>query len=217
MKKIYFEELKSTNSYLKENHSRYNNFDCIIANKQTNGRGRFDRKWESGNDITLSILFSNKSYNHAIISSLAVFETLKHLGINALIKWPNDIYVNDLKISGILIESIFESNQKKCDIVGIGINMNKTNNYPSIGILDLVDVSKDYVIDLLLENYKKLLNKDELYLRKEYVSNSLLIDKLVMYKDEEYKVIGITNDFKIKLKNKSGNIEVLSDEVKLIF
>lgn len=215
MNKIYFEELPSTNTYLKENYNKYKNQDIIIANKQTNGRGRFDRKWDSINDITISFLFKNNNYNHPIISSLAVFETLKSLGLNPKIKWPNDIFVDNKKISGILIESIFESNEKKCDIVGIGINMNKSLNYESSGILEYADVSRDYVIDLLINTYKRLLSCSEEYLRNEYINNSLLIGKVVRYKDEEYMVIGISHDFKIQLKNKRGIKEISCDEVKL--
>lgn len=215
MNKIIFETLPSTNSYLKDNYNNHNNLDVIIAKTQTNGRGRFDRKWLSNEDISLSILFKGSDYNHAIISSLAVLYTLRDLNIEASIKWPNDIYVLGMKISGILIESIYESNNKACDIVGIGINMDECIEYKSIGINNLVSTNKEYVIDKLLHNYKDLLTKDYLFIKDEYIKNNMVINKDVIYKDIKYKVLGISDEFKLILKHNNKIIEVSTDEIKL--
>lgn len=215
MKKIYFDVLDSTNSYLKDNYEKYENEDVIIANIQTKGRGRFDRKWVSNNDICLSILFKGNNFNHSIISSVAILKTLNDLNIECSIKWPNDIYVNMKKISGVLIETIYESNEKKCDIVGIGLNMNSNEITNSIGILDNVSVDKEYVIDILLNNYRSILSKSMEYIKKIYTNNFLLKNRIVEYNNKNYIVLGITDDFKIILKNDNEILKLSSNEVSL--
>jgi len=127
-----FESIDSTNQYLKT-HKSDSTIQVCIAEAQTQGRGRLNRSWLSpfGKNIYLSLTYKFKKDISAlkglsIITSLAIQETLAELPlpIKPMIKWPNDIYYQDEKISGSLIEIQAESNGYSCAIIGVGINVN---------------------------------------------------------------------------------------------
>lgn len=127
----YIKETTSTNDLIREeNH----NLSLIWAETQTKGRGQRGNSWESetGKNLTFSIMTHPTflaAENQFILSkavSLAIVDTLGVYGINAKIKWPNDIYVNDKKICGILIECDVNGNgMLQRTIVGVGLNVNQ--------------------------------------------------------------------------------------------
>jgi len=110
----------------------------ILTNKQTNGKGRLGRSWygEEGNGISMSIILRpDFHYQQAplitLFTSLAIINAYNTLyPINARIKWPNDIYLNDRKNAGILTEMHGEQDQIHYLIIGIGINT-KQSDYPT--------------------------------------------------------------------------------------
>ncbi len=130
MSYIELDTVDSTNEYVKKNIDRLNNLSVVRCNYQTNGKGRNGHVWQSkpGEDLLMSILvkdFKNPQDLHKMtqIAACSVVGLLERYGIKAKIKWPNDVYVDDLKICGILVEAVFESNLKGI-IVGIGLNVN---------------------------------------------------------------------------------------------
>ncbi|MDQ3009228.1 MAG: biotin--[acetyl-CoA-carboxylase] ligase [Acidobacteriota bacterium] len=136
-----FAALGSTNDHLKQ-MSDAPEFSCVVADEQTTGRGRRDRAWHSapGEGLYLSLLlrppmFATKIPLLSLMSAVAVAETLIERGVVGVdIKWPNDVLVNELKLSGILIEAISNTvgsggivRNGAGDtrvIVGIGVNLN---------------------------------------------------------------------------------------------
>lgn len=111
---------------------------CIVARQQTAGRGRHGRTWVSGKDAGLyfSIVLRPKIDTKflpliTLMSGIAVHDTLAELGIDADIKWVNDLLVNEKKICGILAETT-ETNKGQAVIVGIGINLRSSNFPPEI-------------------------------------------------------------------------------------
>ena len=128
---LAFDKLPSTNKKAKElAQDGYEEGTIVIAQKQTHGRGRFTRKWESpSGGLYLSfILRPNIRPEQAsllpLMAAVAVRETVAQLGLSPSIKWPNDVHIDTKKIAGILLES--EQNNKKLEyvILGIGINVN---------------------------------------------------------------------------------------------
>jgi len=110
---------------------------AVIAGTQLSGRGRLGRSWLSpeGGLATSIILRPAMSAVPLLpaISALAVFRTIKHLGIEAGIKWPNDILIGGRKVCGILIEHTLINSMVGYSIIGIGININfDTALYPEI-------------------------------------------------------------------------------------
>lgn len=106
---------------------------CVIARQQTAGRGRHGRSWVSTADAGLyfSIVLRPKLETKFIplitlMSGIAVYDTLKDLGLKPDIKWVNDVLIGEKKISGILAENV-ETTRGNAVIVGIGININNRN------------------------------------------------------------------------------------------
>ncbi len=102
----------------------------VIAEEQTAGRGRFNRAWVSprGKNLSFSVILtppaSQLPYMN-MAATLAVARTVADCAnLQPTIKWPNDVRVGGLKISGILIETAIEREEAVCAIIGIGVNVN---------------------------------------------------------------------------------------------
>ena len=127
---IKFKELPSTNKYAKENLNVLENFDVILANSQSAGYGQWGRSWiDTGLDnIFMSIILKPKSINkHNDIvrfTAVCLCNILTKYNVSPTIKEPNDILINNKKISGILAETITRGSTSKGIVIGIGINLN---------------------------------------------------------------------------------------------
>ena len=131
---IHIEETDSTNRWL-QSHSTPVPV-CIWADHQTAGRGCGTNSWESerGKNLTFSLLIhpegiaANEQFRITEIVSVAMCQTLRQLlgeAHEVTVKWPNDIYVGDKKICGILIENRLQGSAIKDCIIGIGLNVNQ--------------------------------------------------------------------------------------------
>jgi BirA family transcriptional regulator, biotin operon repressor / biotin---[acetyl-CoA-carboxylase] ligase len=125
--------LDSTNTYAATLPKDLAEGTIIWALDQTAGRGQADNKWESepGKNLTFSIILHptflspiHQFYLSKVIS-LAVVDFVALFTDNVSIKWPNDIYVVDKKIAGILIENAIEGETISQSVAGIGININQ--------------------------------------------------------------------------------------------
>ena len=129
----WFEETDSTNNEALKSYETTDNFAVFAARFQTKGRGQRGAGWESapGMNLTFSIfmrgsnLIPVKQFVISQIVAIGVKRYLHTLGIEASIKWPNDIYVGDKKICGILIEHRIMSDTLSGSIAGIGVNINQ--------------------------------------------------------------------------------------------
>ncbi len=123
----FYDEVTSTFDILKT--KEFKNGTLAVAKKQTNGRGRLNRNWQSNNGgIYFSFYLDPRLYTDNvqvinIICALAVNDVLKKYG-DTKIKWPNDIVLNGKKICGILSIGNVESSELKNIMTGIGINVN---------------------------------------------------------------------------------------------
>lgn len=128
------ESVGSTSDYLKKNISFDKKMRVCLAEFQTQGKGRMNRVWHSpfGQNIYLSLLYSIQKdicelSGLSLVVGLAVCQAIENIiGLNdqILLKWPNDVVVNGLKMAGILIE-IQAAPKRLCDLViGIGVNVN---------------------------------------------------------------------------------------------
>ena len=129
----HIEKVASTNTFLKENPEAVAPMTMLVAHEQFAGRGQRGNFWEAdpGKNLTVSFRFKPaglKPIEQFFISeavALGIMDYLQGRGINAKVKWPNDIYVNDDKISGILIEHSILGTEITDTIVGIGLNVNQ--------------------------------------------------------------------------------------------
>lgn len=121
------DKLESSNAYALKHIAQFKSKTIISCDWQYSGRGRFGRQWLSkiAEDITVSIIYVFPSnFNIAllpIICAVAINRLLKNHSIQNCIKWPNDIYVNETKIAGILVENLVR-NQEYHTVIGIGLD-----------------------------------------------------------------------------------------------
>lgn len=127
--------INSTNSYAKELilSNKCEDRTVIVADNQTEGRGQQTNVWESekGKNLTLSLVYfpdeleAGKQFYLSRAIALGISDYLKEQNCDVCIKWPNDIYVGDKKIAGILIENTIMGPFISSTICGIGININQ--------------------------------------------------------------------------------------------
>ena len=153
---IHIDETDSTNSWLRNSPALFENNAALFENNtalfhnksglledgvvvvtdyQTAGRGCGTNTWESerGKNLLFSLLIhpsdisANEQFRITEAVSVALCQTLQaYINNRVEIKWPNDIYVGDKKICGILIENRLQGNTIKESIIGIGLNVNQT-------------------------------------------------------------------------------------------
>lgn len=134
MKYIILEEVDSTNSYVSVHCDELDDMTMVAAHSQTAGRGQRGNSWESepGKNLTFTLMARRLPVTPAeqfAISeavALGVADFLRSEGIEAEVKWPNDIYVGDRKISGILIEHSLTGSCIEQTRIGVGLNVNQT-------------------------------------------------------------------------------------------
>ena len=137
---LWLEQADSTNSELRRRLSSSDNLSIVAARSQSRGRGQGDHTWYSSPDtnLTFSILYrfgagqmkATDALLITCVTTLGIRDYLLTKGIESRIKWPNDIWVGDRKICGILIENILESGCVRESIVGIGLDVNE-KDWPS--------------------------------------------------------------------------------------
>ncbi len=203
-KLIFLNSVKSTNTYAKKYYKKFSiqkKFWIIISSKkQINGYGR-SGSWISDNNknLTFSIIINIKNIYindiyfiniivcnsiHKIISK--IIKSTKNKKINCYIKWPNDIILNNKKISGILTESISSYNKIHAVIVGIGINILQKNFYFKLNATSLINIfNKKFNLRLLLyriiffiqSEYYLFENYNNKLIKKYYIKNLFLSEK----------------------------------------
>lgn len=172
MKIIRFDEIDSTNSFL---HGYHDGDDVetvvAVAEYQTAGRGQGTNHWESerGKNLTFSVRVAPKGvraacqYVLSMCMALAVKDALLEYSEGMTVKWPNDIYWNDKKISGTLIETTLVGSDVKTCIFGTGININQTeflSDAPNpVSIKQIVghEVDREELLKKVMRNLEKYL------------------------------------------------------------
>ena len=234
----YFEEIDSTQNFAQQiaSHKKENGA-IIIAEKQTTGRGRLDRKWTSPKGgITFSIIIHPKfdvssSTLVPILSAVALSKSIKSvLGIETEVKWPNDITMNGKKVAGILVDASFQANSIDYLILGIGINfdidakklekrLSKTPNFYGVKSLRKKEDKtppKLLIKEFLLQfekNLSQLDNGKKSTIVKEWTKRAAGIGKKITINTSNGEISGISqgidNDGALKLKTRN--------EIKKIF
>ncbi|SHH22588.1 biotin--[acetyl-CoA-carboxylase] ligase [Thermosipho atlanticus] len=170
---IILEKTNSTNDYLKKNYENFINGTVVVAIEQINGKGRKGRTWYSPKGgLWFSILLKPKKnispHFFTKLSSITIIKILKKYKVDAQIKWPNDIYVNNKKLAGILTESEYKNSKLLALIVGIGININNEipNELKDIAVSLSEVIGKNINISNFLNLFLKRFNTYYLKYRK---------------------------------------------------
>ncbi|MFD2045843.1 biotin--[acetyl-CoA-carboxylase] ligase [Ornithinibacillus salinisoli] len=168
----------------------------IIADEQTNGKGRMNRHWYStrGKGIWLSIILRPTILPYlapqlTLLTACVLADVInKETKTNSKIKWPNDILINGRKIAGILTEMQAEQDQIQYVVIGMGINVNHTEN-------DLPGDIQEKATSLLLES-------------KERVNLKNLIQQILVTFEQEYDAYIKDGFSKVKKKWESHSFKI---------
>ena len=193
MKVINVNETDSTNKLIKELIKQgESNFPFIVQTDfQTAGKGQFNNTWESlpKQNLLFSIALKipeitiEHQFKISKLVAVALREVIGLYNDKVCIKWPNDIYVDDKKIAGILIENTITGSKIDYCIIGIGLNVNQTEfskklpNPTSLKLLKNRDFEiqtlREQIVDKLLFYTSQLFLLDEIYLKYLYRKGEL--------------------------------------------
>jgi len=237
---IEIDSVDSTNSYAieLERSNVIHEGDVVLANYQKGGKGQGDNSWESeyGSNLTFSLVlkpaFISPSNQFVLtqIVSLAIAEVVSSKLSNidsavVKVKWPNDIYVNEKKISGILFQNFISGNKIEKSIVGIGMNINQnefvSNAKNPVSLIHHIGVesSRDEILDDLLSRinyrYEELKSDFDFQdLKTEYMENLYRAGEWSNFSDKggsfTGKIIDIDEYGQLEIITKSGIVRVYS-------
>ncbi len=229
---IHFDSIDSTNDYLKKIGNETQEGTVIISEEQTKGKGRLGRSWQSkpSEGIWMSILLKPKIAPYkapfiTLIAGAAIVKALNNLNVPAKIKWPNDIIINNKKLSGVLTELSAEIERINYVVVGIGMNV-KTKSFDDEINDKATSLNNEnyllYRVDIVTQILKEIENLYDKYINNNSKQEVLQICRkysAVINKD----IYLIQNDEKELVRcidiNDDGNLIVINsnDEIKEIF
>jgi BirA family transcriptional regulator, biotin operon repressor / biotin---[acetyl-CoA-carboxylase] ligase len=201
---------ESTNNYaskycLKENWSEGT---IVHADYQENGRGQINNRWESekGRNLLASVVlyptFLPVPYQFLVskVVALAVSDVVLHYADEVSIKWPNDIYIGNKKVAGILVENSIMGSTLCSSIAGIGLNVNQTRfvsdapNPTSIRMFVDCDLAVEEVLRQLAVQldfwYKALSNSEIESINQAYLLRMYQLGKPCRYNDADGNFTG---------------------------
>lgn len=215
----------------------------IKTEHQTAGRGQIGSKWhsEAFKNLTASIILyptflsARQQFYLNIAVSLAVWSVIKAFSKSkdTYIKWPNDIYVKDKKVAGILIQNTLSGSQIQSSIIGIGLNINQTNfpdKLPNPSALKLLNPSSTFKVEDVLYRfceslehyYLQLKSGQKTKLKAEYLEHLLGKGQKRQFQKNNKKpfdgiIQDITEEGKLIIKTEDNLLQFSLKEVTFLF
>ena len=227
---IYIPKIKSTNLYAISQipDKEVKPGTVFLTYNQTEGRGQLDNKWESesGKNLTFSVFLKpsvveiKSQFMISKMVTLGIVSFLNDYINDVKIKWPNDIYVGDRKICGILIENAVMQKNIFWSVAGIGLNINQTvflSDVPNPVSLKNI-TGRDYDLPKILD---KLLKKIDFYYHELFDGKYEDVDaKFLKYlyrlnkwgdfadKNHKYKgkIVGVNDIGQLQIEEEAGNV-----------
>jgi len=234
----HFTSIHSTNNYAK---SLAKNAEpegtIVIADRQTKGRGRKQRLWESPKGgLWFSILLRPKippseAMKITMCAACAIVESIKkHTSLKPSIKWPNDILIDKRKVCGILTELSAEIDVIDYLIVGIGLNVNNSvpKNLEKISTTLKNESKKPIKIQSLFiglieyfdQFYKSLMNGNDNLIRKKWRSYSSTIGASIQINNETKIITGIAVDIgnhgELIVQTSNGKKQIITGDISYL-
>jgi BirA family biotin operon repressor/biotin-[acetyl-CoA-carboxylase] ligase len=230
LKYIHLEQIDSTNAYLQRQQSECDIRNWVVSvDEQTAGKGLGSNGWESevGKNLTFSLavdmsfLPAERQFFLSEAVPLGIVEVLdKLLPVEKLsIKWPNDIYYQNRKMAGILINSTIKANMMDVSIIGIGLNVNQMQfqDWPTHPISLKMITGKTYDLQPLMEQIAEhillkveLLKSDPTSIEQDYLK------RLFRYHTwADYEVEGKTLRLFMTGIDAFGRLQLLDEQQKL--
>ncbi|NOR75354.1 MAG: biotin--[acetyl-CoA-carboxylase] ligase [Draconibacterium sp.] len=238
---IVLNEVDSTNNYANQLvlSKAADEGTVIMTQFQKKGKGQLGNSWESesGKNILATLILyprflnAGKQFLISKIVSLSLVEFLKNETDDVSIKWPNDIYVGNKKIAGILIENSIKGNTLFSSLLGIGLNLNQIkflSDAPNpISLKQLT--GKEYVVETvvseisesILKWYKRIKTGGFSKIDSEYFYHLFRNGEWTKYSKDgnvfEARIIGIGKFGQLQLEVKDGSInEFMFKEIEFV-
>lgn len=218
MQEYYFNEITSTQDYAKEISINGQEDFVVCSNVQLNGRGRYLRRWEApigGLWFSFDKEFSSKNGIFTITIGVATRDVLeKTYNYKVLLKWPNDLILNNKKVGGIICEKV-----KDKVIIGIGINTNvkEIANEKATTFLKELDKTIDNKVLMkeIIEKCEEYLEYDKDKIISKFRENMAFLREecFVSALNEKVRILGIADDGRLIVETKDGIKEVFSGEI----
>ncbi len=227
------EKVNSTNLFAKQNLSEIDDKTVISADRQTNGRGRFNRSWiDLGIDNVFATIVLKPSKNFKSVYtnltqylSVVISQTLEEYGVETSIKWPNDVLINGKKIAGILSETVMQGSTFKGIMLGFGINLNaeaislaeiKDKEATALNLETLVNhVDKEDFLNKLLyrffDKYEEFLKTGFVMISDYYISRACFLNKEISVQVLNEKKTGFA-----KKVNDLGELVIENENSELV-
>ncbi len=235
-----FDSIDSTNTFAKSiAEQETGEGTLIIAEKQTSGKGRLGRTWESeyGKNLTFSLILKPKISTEqigilSILAGVGVTEAVRNVTeLDAQCKWPNDVLIQQKKICGILSESVLTNNAPLSVIVGIGVNVNQSD-FPeelqskasSLYLLSHTLFDRFKMLTVILErleyHYIRLQNGHTEDILRRWKELSTMIGTMVNVQQGVSsiygRVTGIAPNGSLLLDHNGKEIQILSGDVSIL-
>lgn len=227
----WYDLLDSTNNEAIKNIDSYDNLSVIAAVEQTAGKGQRGNRWFSrpGENLTFSIvcrfeeLPPHKQFLVSEAVALGLREYMRAKGLKASVKWPNDIYVGDKKICGVLIENCVRGNRLYASVAGIGINLNQTGwgeSAPNPTSLAIETGRTDYdpkaeltLVIASMDRYLAMITEDPASLDSEYGDSLYRLGEWHDFRDTASGMVfkgsiqGVTEKGTLLVKDEEGAVK----------
>lgn len=223
---LILDSVDSTNNYAMAliQKDETSEIEPVFAMEQTRGKGRRGKQWESnkGANIILSIpmkmqwLPVSQQFQLSVAIALSCYDLFsKYLFSNLFIKWPNDLFINDSKAGGILIENIIKGTLWQWSVAGIGLNINQENfeefNLKATSLklatgknYDVLNLAEELVL-LVLKRMEELKSGNFGKMLEEYNQQLFGRNKMVKLKKEnivfETKILGVSSSGQLITKD----------------
>ena len=227
---VRLEVIDSTNNYAKQQimENELAEGTVFLTYEQTSGRGQQKNAWES--EPRQNLLFSivlcpdfvemRRQFQLSKVISLGIYSTINKCVSGVKIKWPNDIYVGDRKLCGILIENSVMNGVLNNSIVGIGLNINQTvfrSDAPNPVSLKML-TNQHYDCEVILSEVLSEIDKYYCMLRdgqderidREFLTALYRLNEMHLYKSEdglfEGQIIGVNEIGQLLIRKKDGKV-----------
>ena len=209
---IWLNSVDSTNEEAKRRIKDFSKPTWIISKKQSKGKGRNGKSWFSseGNFSGSLVFFPNversQLHLYGFFSGVALYNTLKKIlkdGTDIVLKWPNDLLIENGKVAGILLESVYTNKNSSIGlIIGVGVNLNTA---PSLAINSDVKHNAECVANFTNEkidfvSFFRTFNK-ELIKLEAYIEEKKIHTVLKLWQTRSYEKGSI-----IKFSGKKGEL-----------
>lgn len=235
-------EVESTNRYALERFADLPHGAAVVADRQTRGRGRLDRSWQStvAGNLYVSVVVKTAPAvgpqlppgfpNLTQYTAIALARVVEHFGAEAAIKWPNDLQVGDRKLAGILAETATDGGRVIGAALGVGVNLAMSPadlaaiDQPAAS-LNLVlgrPVDRDGFLEALLEEfgggYAAFVESGFASIRAEFLARTPFLGRLISVNSLNSRITGtacdITEDGSLVVLTPQGRVCITMGDVQ---